>query len=255
MAVSGGTISQSAVGGQTANLRGTAATGGTGPYTYQWYRSLSSSFSPGPGTIIDGATGQDLDDSNLIPNTTYYYERVTTDTGDSNATASSNELTVVTTPQSLSPNSFQQQPLIGALSLQLNFNTVAVQIDASQATPLYAGMPVKLVDSSGPLPLVVGISAATDEVFGFLNFNPKSQAYVAGDAAEASLAGNCMYMVATAAIGRGKQVIPVIAPPGIKEVAGSGAANIVGFAYDKAEQAGDVIRVMIKTPSYEFDGS
>jgi len=56
------------------------ASGGTGPYTYQWYRSTVSGFTPGAPNIITGATSQALNDVPPLPNTIYYYICVATDT-------------------------------------------------------------------------------------------------------------------------------------------------------------------------------
>ena len=70
--------------GTTANLASTAATGGTGPYTYQWHRSTVSGFTPGSGDALSGATSLTLADGGpLTPGTTYYYVLVVTDTGTS----------------------------------------------------------------------------------------------------------------------------------------------------------------------------
>jgi hypothetical protein len=70
--------------GTTSNLASTAATGGTGPYTYQWHRSTVSGFTPGSGDALSGATSLTLADAGpLTPGTTYYYILVVTDTGTS----------------------------------------------------------------------------------------------------------------------------------------------------------------------------
>ncbi len=62
----------------TVNLTTAVATGGTSPYTYQWYRSLSSGFTPGAGNIISGATSTTLADT--PPSTgPWYYKVVATD--------------------------------------------------------------------------------------------------------------------------------------------------------------------------------
>src|SRR6185312_7824244 len=98
MSLAVGPITQNSVADTTASLTCAAATGGVGPYTYQYYKSTTTGFSPGAGNIISGATALTLSDSGLIPNTTYYYKVVVTDTGNSNATATSAQLAVVTLP-------------------------------------------------------------------------------------------------------------------------------------------------------------
>lgn len=49
------------------------ATGGTGPYTYQWYRSTTQGFTPGGGNILTGKTDRLLVNTGLTANTVYYY--------------------------------------------------------------------------------------------------------------------------------------------------------------------------------------
>lgn len=58
-----------------------AATGGTGPYTYQWYRSTTFGFTPGPTNILTGATKQTLSDIPPTQSTLYYYVCVAKDSG------------------------------------------------------------------------------------------------------------------------------------------------------------------------------
>lgn len=58
----------------TINVTAGTPTGGTAPYSYQWYRSATSNFTPGVGNIISGATSQTLADSTgLSADTPYYY--------------------------------------------------------------------------------------------------------------------------------------------------------------------------------------
>lgn len=251
MSLAVGPITQNSVASTTSSLTCAAATGGTGPYTYQWYKSTTSGFSPGAGNIISGATSLTLSDSGLIPNTTYYYVVVVTDTGNGNATANSAQLTVVTTPQVLSQNQFQLSPIVGMIDLRFPYNSVSVMIDTSQATALYPGAAVKMVDSADGVPKVVGCSANSDEVLGFINYDIKTVAFTAGMPAEISMAGNVMYLYATGAISRGVQVsLDITTMGGVRSASGHTGDDIVGWAYDKASAAGALIRVFIKTPSF-----
>lgn len=249
-----GALSQISKTDKTAVVSSAVATGGTAPYTYQWYRSTTSGFSPSGGNILTGKTSLQLSDSALIPNTTYYYKVVATDSAGTPATATSSQLAVVTDSETLSPNQFTEVSIRGMLDLKFNFNTVSVEIDASETGTLYAGSPVKMYDSAGGIPKVVACSADSDEVLGFINFDIKSRSFVAGDRAEISMSGNVMYMFATGAIARGVQVCLDLANNGIKAVSGSGGEDIVGWAYDKASAQGDLIRVFVKTPSFAKDG-
>ncbi len=77
-----------AVGTTTAALHASDATGGTPPYSYQWYRDTTSGFMPGPGNILSGKTSLSLSDTGLVPGTTYFYKIVYTDAASQTATSS-----------------------------------------------------------------------------------------------------------------------------------------------------------------------
>lgn len=251
MSITAGTLSQVSVASTTASLLATAATGGTGPYTYQWYRSTTTGFSPGGGNIIAGATALALSDTGLIPNTQYYYKVIATDTGHSNDVVTYTQLSVATAAPVLNPNQFAQSPYLGMIDLRFDYNTVSVQIDASQATALYAGSAVKIVDSADGVPKVVGCAANSDEVFGFINFDIKTVQFLAGVPAEISQAGNVMYLYATGAIARGVQVsLDLTTNGGVRSAATHTGDDIVGWAYDKATAAGQLIRIRLSVPSF-----
>lgn len=251
MSLTAGVITLSSAGANTLQLSATAASGGTGPYTQQWYRSTTTGFSPGGGNILSGQTALTLSDSGLIPNTVYFYKVVYTDTGNSNATVTATQLSATTTPASQNPNSFAQSPTVGMIDMRFDYDTVSVQIDVSQATPLYAGSPVKMVDSADGIPKVIGCSANSDTCLGFINYDIKTIAFVAGSTAEISMAGNVVFLYATTAISRGTQVQLDILNNGVAEKTGSSGAAIVGWAYGKATNPGDLIRVYVLTPSFQ----
>lgn len=254
MAVTAGALTLVSKTATQAVLQSAAATDGVGPYTYQWYRSTTSGFSPGGGNIISGATALDLTDDDLLPGTQYYYKVVATDTGDSNATSTSAQLSVMTDQETPNPNQFAQSAILGMLDQRFNPNTVAVQIDAAVTSTLYAGQAVKIVDSAGGVPKVTPCTANSDQVLGFLNYNIKNRAFVAGDAAEISMNMNVMFLRATGAIARGARVVlDITTTGGVAAASGSGGERIVGWAYDKAAAAGDLIRVFLQTPSFAVD--
>ncbi len=89
-----GVISLVAKTNTTISLSATDATGGTQVYTYQWYRSTSSGFTPGGGNILTGKTALTLADTGLLANTTYYYILRYTD--GNLTTADTNEFGVTT---------------------------------------------------------------------------------------------------------------------------------------------------------------
>lgn len=249
MSITAGAISLVSKTQNQVVLSATAATGGTAPYTYQWYRSTTPGFTPGGGNILAGKTALSLTDSGLIPGTQYYYSMIATDAAA--ATITYAQLGAQTSVQSQQPNAFAQSSQLGMIDMRFDYNTVAVQIDASQVTPLFAGAAVKVVDSADGVPKVVGCAANSDEVFGFINYDVKTIAFVAGVAAEISMAGNVIYLFATAAIARGARVqLDLSTIGGVSPLVGASGADVVGWAYDKASAAGALIRVFVQTPSF-----
>lgn len=245
MAITAGVLSQVSVGARIASLLATAVTGDTPPTTYQWYRSTTSGFTPGGGNIIAGATALALNDTGLIPGTQYYYKVVATDTL---ASVTYTQLALATTQESPSPNQFAQTSFLGMIDLRFPTNTVSVQIDVSQVGNLVAGQAVKMVDSAGGVPKVIGCTADTDEVLGFLNYSPKDASYSAGKLAEISMSQNVMFLLATTAIARGARVTLDVTTKGGVASAVTGD-RLVGWAYDKAA-IGDLFRVFLTTPSF-----
>lgn len=249
MALTAGVISLLSTTATTASLSATAATLGTGPYTYQWYRDTVSGFTPGVGNLVAGATALTLNDSGLIPNTAYYYKVVATDSVA--ATVEYAQVLASTSAPVLNPNQFAQSPYLGMIDLRFPYNSASVQIGADQATPLFAGAAVKMVDSAGGVPKVVGCAADSDEVLGFINFDIKTVSFAANVGAEISMAGNVMYLYATAPVARGEELVLDTATNGGVQSSGVGSGKtIVGWAYDKATAPGQLIRVFLKTPSF-----
>lgn len=254
MSLTAGVLSLTSSTDTKATVASTAASGGTGPYTEQLYMSTTTGFSPGVGNIIAGATALSNIVSGLIPNTTYFFKMVYTDTGNSNVTVTSAQLTVVTGAQVLNPNQFAISPYCGELDMQFNPDTISCQIDITQATALYAGAAVKVVDSAGGVPKVIGCAADSDEVFGFINYDAKSIQFIAGSMCEISQDLNVIYLFSTGAISRGAQVIlDLTTMGGVAQATGSSGSTIVGWAFDKFPTSGTLARIKVKTPSYSLD--
>jgi hypothetical protein len=147
----------------------------------------------------------------------------------------------------LSQNQFAQTPIQGLLDLRFNVNSISAEIDAGSAGGLVPGQAVKLVDSAGGIPKVVECAADTDDVYGFINYDIKSQSFEAGDRVELSvMRDNVMYMTASAAIARGAKIMIVVA--GNKVATATSGKTIAGRAFDKASADGDLIRVTIDLP-------
>lgn len=251
MAITAGVLSLVYAGSNEVQLAATAATAGTGPYTYQWYYSTTTGFSPSGSNDIPGATSLSLTLSGLIPNTTYYFKVVATDTGHSNDEVTYTQLAVVTAQESLSQNQFQQRAILGQLDMPYNYNTIPAQVDQSETENVYPGSPLKIVDSAGGAPKVVLCTADTDDVFGFANYNVKNAFLTAGMPLEISQGGNWMWLYATGPIARGVKVQLDLLNNGVAQAVGSSAKSVVGVAMDKAAAQGDLIRVQIQAPSFE----
>jgi hypothetical protein len=74
-----GSVTIVAVTQYTVTMSATPAVGGTGPISYQWYRSSIYGFVPSSATAVVGQTGLTLNDTNLSINTIYYYVLQATD--------------------------------------------------------------------------------------------------------------------------------------------------------------------------------
>jgi hypothetical protein len=86
------TITATSITASTIYLSCPVATGGSGTFTYQWYKTTTGDMSP-----VNGATSSDFSNTNLEPNTTYYYARYVTDTA-TNVTVSTPTFAVTTDP-------------------------------------------------------------------------------------------------------------------------------------------------------------
>ena len=111
------TPTSSNIGATSVTVTSTGATGGTGPYTYQWYKSTTTGFSPGSTNIIAGATALTLNDTGNLLGADVFYKIVSTDTGNSNTTATSSQLAVLQlTYANASPSQNAFAPAIGSRS-------------------------------------------------------------------------------------------------------------------------------------------
>lgn len=256
MATTAGALSKVSVGSNSASLLSAAATGGTGPYTYQWKRSLVS----GSGYVnITGATSLSLSDSGLKPGTPYYYVVVATDSGA--VSGQSAELGIITSAAQPQPNQFVQSPIVGMLQMPYNYNTLTVQVDPSQSSPIVAGQAVKFSPAvSGVVsaaPTVLSADAQADHVCGFVNYNLKNASFGPGDYMEISMKGNVMYLQACSAISRGQYVVscPPVVPAGnvggVSAVTGSSGFDILGFALDQVS-AGQLVRIELECPAAPY---
>jgi hypothetical protein len=255
MAVTAGALSKVSVQATSDVLSSAVATGGTGPYTYQWYQSTVSGFAPGPSNLVAGATSVAPSNqmfTGLQPGTTYYYIVVATDTGAGNATSNSAQLAVVTAPAQ-SPNQVTQSPVAGMPDQKYSYNTKAALIDVSEVNQSIAGSAVKIVSTSKGVMKVVKCTADTDQVLGFIVYDVKSQFFTIGDRCEIAQGGDVLYLISVGAISAGQQVqLDLTYEGGVKAISGGSGANLVGWAMDSASGDGQLIRINIAAPQYSF---
>lgn len=122
-ALTSGTASLVSTGATTASVTCGAASGGTSPYSYQWYRSTTNGFTPGGGNIVSGATSLTLNDTGLASSTTYYYKLISTD--NVSATVTSNQVTATTT----SPSA-----LVAPVASNVSVTATTISLTATAAT-------------------------------------------------------------------------------------------------------------------------
>jgi len=252
MVLTAGVITLISTGSNSAKLSTTQATGGTAPYTVQWYRDTSGAgFTPGSGNLISGATSLVLDDVNLIPNVTYFYKVKYTDAVPN--TINSTAVSTTTLPASQNVNQLGMAAILGEMDLQTGpKNVVAAQIDVTQATPLYPGQPVKFMNNVNGIPTV--IAAGTEMPNGYIAYDQKSQNFPAGARCEIARTQSCIWLYSTEAISRGSMVTldPIIAS-GVRQASGNSGFPIIGEAFDEATGYGQLFRVILNIPSNMFD--
>lgn len=230
----------------------TAASGGTAPYTYQWYRDLTAGFTPAAGNMLAGKTALTLTDSPLIPNQSYFYKVVATDSASPTPAAeASTAFEVDVFDTQVDQNQFAQKSIAGQIDLKVGpQNVVSCEIDVSQVGSVYPGQAVKIVDNSDGVPKVIACDTHDDNVLGFVAYDIKSRSFVKGEKVEVAIDGTCMYLFATTAVARGAQVTLDLSAPACVASANTGD-TIVGWSFDKAAAYGSLVRIMIKTPSFK----
>lgn len=147
-------------------------------------------------------------------------------------------------------NQFTQAPVKGQLDLRLNIQTLGVRVDSAYSgADLVPGQSVKILAAAdqGGVPVVTPCTADEDDVYGFINYDPRTNLYNAGDYMSISFfRGNVMYMEAGAAIDR--NVAFMIVPTGNKITTATSTNRICGRTIDRALASGDLIRCIIDLP-------
>lgn len=148
-------------------------------------------------------------------------------------------------------NSFGQTTVQGQLDLQFQGSVISARVASSQVAALIAGQAIKIEDSAGGVPAVLSMAANSDPIWGFVIRNLKDQNDPAYARLEVALEGSVMYMTAQTAnpaIARGAPVEYDYLTNTV--LAWGGINQVIGYAYDKAASAGDLIRVWIKPPAF-----
>lgn len=142
-------------------------------------------------------------------------------------------------------NQFTQTPEKGQIAFGITPNTISGIIKSDSTDTFIGGTAVKLSDVAGNQ-LVFEKAGDTDEVYGFVLFNIKDNARVAGDVVEVVFASSIMNMEAGAAIAQGAKV--EIDSANDKVITSAGTNTIVGIALKKATADEDIIPVHVLTP-------
>lgn len=127
----------------------------------------------------------------------------------------------------------------------LNAMQMEVEIDASETGKVYAGDAVKIVSTSTGKLKVVPITQA-DAAFGFVLFNPKKEAYVAGDICTILVKDGVLNCVTEDAINAGVTVYFKVADGSITSTQPTNAIAI-GKTMEKvsAVSGGGFVKVLI----------
>lgn len=146
-------------------------------------------------------------------------------------------------------NQFGITPVQGQLDLPDLSSVITCQVVSTQVDDLVQGQAVKLTTVAGGVPKVASLAADSDVTFGFVVRNLKDQVYPAQSMVEIAIFGSIMWMTSSAAITRGAKIEVVSASNKVKTNAGTNP--VVGFAYDTASGADELIRVYVLTQSYQ----
>lgn len=240
MALTAGTISLVKKYADKLDLATTAATGGTGPYTYEWHISKTSSFSPDSSNkVADASASLTATITGLIPGQTYYAVCVVYDGGASGSSANSAEYTVSTLPQQYSQNQFTQTPALGQVDKRYSINTIS----AIAGEDLVTGQAVKFGSDNK----VHACTANTDRVDGFIIFNPIHTVYHDNDPLEIARAGSYITLRATAALNAGDPV--AIDPTCIGGVTGIVSTETPVGQIQKTSAEGEAAVVYLACPA------
>ena len=137
-------------------------------------------------------------------------------------------------------NQFIQSVEKGQLTLDPNYSYNA-QVSANEAATLVAAQSVLIEDAAGAQIPVIKATVTTQAIFGFINYNVRTDSSDAQDQVKILRRG-VMHMEAGAAIARGAALEVVITGNKVQTKA---TGTTIGIALDKAAADGDLIRVEV----------
>jgi len=236
-----------------------AGSGGSGPYIYQWYMSLTNGFTPAATNAISGATGLTLTVQQLQPATEWYFKVVVTDTGNANATATSAQLGATTAAGSpLDPNQFAMIPLLGMAGRGTQPGTWSAFLDSGFGSTAYAATaimntnPTGIVAGRNTLPAMTPCTAITDPCIGFIFRSIKDQVFTGGMRFEYASDGDEIYLLPVANGNQGDFAqLDLSCAGAVAPKVGASGALIVGSFSDKP-YIGQPCRVKLQLPSLNF---
>lgn len=136
----------------------------------------------------------------------------------------------------------------GRKVMPANTESFSGMIDASVDSVVAPATPVKLATGSAKLPHFVPASSDSDNIIGFVEWNPIRNGYTKGLICQVSPETNVMYMEASGAINAGVNVAMDSYSNITVKAAGAGS-KVIGYALEAATAAGQLIRVKIRFAS------
>ena len=152
-------------------------------------------------------------------------------------------------PTYQNPNQFTQTPILGMPDLRSQPNSFFVTLNPDSVfTDFQVGTVLKLIAGAGPT-ILVDAAAATDTPYCVIPYNLKKNTFSPGDTVQVFGDLSVLYLQTSAAVPRGSKV-QFLNTGGSPTVAvRSGSDTVLGLALDEAADAGDIIRVQVKTGS------
>ncbi len=248
-----GVITLGTPGPNSENISWTAASGGTGPYTYNVYRTAGGSITPSGGNIIaTGLTALTFTDTGLFPNTEYTYDVRSVDTGNAGATEDATSI-ITTAPYYQGMNQFQMKPFLATLDQAYNYNTKAYMIDPSTTGLIYPGTSVKRTQPSTTegIRFCTPCTAATDACIGFIIYSYKDPYFIGGSTVHLAQEGDVIRLLCTVT---GNLTVQPYGELDLNTVGGvkpgtGGDTNTIVVEFLDPPVAGSIVRCQVKVPN------